>query len=431
MSSLGRGKPSSAKVGLFDRMLRIEERERFVAHITRAEGSLDDERCRECVEYALSEQCARDLERLRAGDYFLDYPTKFVVPKTTSDRKRTLYIFKAGNDHFLLRLIAFGLRPTSETLPDTLYSFRPDKSGVAMVREAHRVNANGELYALRSDVRHYCNMIDPDLTVSVLERYLSDDPDLLSFFAWLLRRRRCYEWGECVEDNTGGLPGTAVSNFFMGIYLLDADARISSLEGCCYYGRYGDDVVAFFDSEKSVNEGYRVLLEELERVGLEPNFEKTKLIMPGEPIEIMGVEMRHGQIDVSRRTTERLKKRLRRRAQDASIQKKAEGLSADEAGRRIIKMIERTFCNPEANAHVLTWSRWAFPLITSADSLKELDAYAQKCIRYVMTGTWGKGQYRVKYSKLRALGYHPQVGKYYDYVNSCDSAKLDSNESDT
>lgn len=413
MGAMVQNADSGERVGLFERMMRLEERQRFAAHILDKDNARDEEKNAACAEYVLTDQCVRDLERLQKGDYYFDYPTRVAIPKSNSDRMRILYIFRTGNEHALLRLITYGLRPLCTTLPSTLYSFRSDKSSVELIRDAHSVYRSAPVHAIRSDVRDYGCSMDPDLLISILERYVGDDPTLFNFFKWLLKREKAYEWGELREFKTGGFPGTAVSNFFMAIYLLDIDAAVSAAEGCLYYGRYGDDVVAFFDTEENLHKAHRLFLDEIAAHKLTLNPDKTGLVGPDEPIELMGVEMCGTRVYPCERGMNRLKKRLRRRAQEISIRKKKEGLSDDEAGRLIVEAVNRTFYNPDAPRHTLTWARWAFPLITDGESLKELDAYAQKCIRYVMTGTWGKGQYRVRYSKLQALGYVPQNAKYY------------------
>lgn len=414
MSAQGHTAACLEEAGLFERVMSLETREQFAARVRGRSTPLSEERDAACVEYVMSEQCVRDLERLREGDFFLDYPTRISVPKSDSDRRRVLYVFKGGNDHSLMRLIAYGLRPVCRRLPDTLYSFRPDRTSVDMVKDACRANRDGSRYVLKADIRDYACSIDPETLLTVISPLLKGDPELLSFFSWLLRRGKCYEQGVLTDCDAGALPGAAASNFFMAAYLIDMDEAIASSEGCVFYGRYSDDIVAFFDTEEHALEGRRLLIDEIARKKLAFNMDKCSFFKPGDRIELLGFELEGGEIDPGRRSVDRVKKRLRRCAQEVSKRKRTEGLTADEAGRLIIEAVDRTFGDPRDSLRGLTWNRWAFPVITRVDALKELDECAQKCIRYVMTGTWGKAQYRVRYSKLRELGYRPQVSGYYD-----------------
>lgn len=399
--------------GLLERMARLEERERFATHVATKLGDLSRDLDVACIDYVMSDQCVRDLERLRAKDYFLDYPTRILIPRTNSKRKRVLFVFKTGNEHALVRLISYGLRPVCRDLPPTLYSFRPNKTSLDMLRDARTASLAGEHHVLRADISDYGCSIDPELALLPLGRILRNDPELLSFLTWLLMRGKYYEMGTLVEGTTGALPGTAVSNFLMGIYLTDTDTAVAQTPGCSYYGRYGDDVVAFFDTKEHAEQGYSLFKSNVEQLKLNLNADKTQLFEPGDRIELMGFEIERNQIDLSRRSIERVKKRLRRRTREVALQKRQQRLSAEEAGRLIIKEVEHTFWHPETPLHTLSWRRWAFPVVTKTDGLRELDEYAQKCIRYVMTGTWGRGQYRVSYNQLRALGYCPQVSQFY------------------
>ena len=73
----------------------------------------------------------------------------------------------------------------------------------------------------------------------------------------------------------------------------------------------------------------------------------------------------------------------------------------------------KLFDNPVA--HELTWARWYFPIINTAESLKELDAYAQQCIRFLATGSYGNKKFRFAYADMKALGYVTLVNRYYSF----------------
>lgn len=75
-------------------------------------------------------------------------------------------------------------------------------------------------------------------------------------------------------------------------------------------------------------------------------------------------------------------------------------------------MNRKLFENPKHSE--LTWCRYYFPLITSDKKLKELDAYIQMCIRYVMFESHGKKTYNLRYEQMKALGYRNLVHEFYE-----------------
>jgi hypothetical protein len=65
--------------------------------------------------------------------------------------------------------------------------------------------------------------------------------------------------------------------------------------------------------------------------------------------------------------------------------------------------------------HELTWARWYFPMITTAESLKIIDQYSQNCIRYLATGKHTKSAYNFRYEDIKKLGYISLVNAYYSH----------------
>jgi len=87
--------------------------------------------------------------------------------------------------------------------------------------------------------------------------------------------------------------------------------------------------------------------------------------------------------------------------------------SKDEhAVRAYIKHINRKFFdNPIHNE--ITWCRWYLPVINTPNTLKEIDAYIQQNIRYIVTGKYSKSNYNYRYETMRELGLRSLVNEYY------------------
>ena len=66
---------------------------------------------------------------------------------------------------------------------------------------------------------------------------------------------------------------------------------------------------------------------------------------------------------------------------------------------------------PEDND--LSWSSWFFSVITTTESLKIIDLYAQDCIRFIISGKRNKKRFDTRYSDIKKLGYRNLVHEYY------------------
>ena len=87
-------------------------------------------------------------------------------------------------------------------------------------------------------------------------------------------------------------------------------------------------------------------------------------------------------------------------------------LSAEEAIRRYIAVFNIKFYE-NRNENDLTWARWFFPIITTSETLAELDRYMVECIRFIRTGKHTKANYRLRYETIKSLGFRSLVHEYY------------------
>ena len=107
---------------------------------------------------------------------------------------------------------------------------------------------------------------------------------------------------------------------------------------------------------------------------------------------------------------------MRIRAKRIGLDRKKCYRSPEEKARHLIRLNRGTFYGKPGSSN-LSWTQWAFPVITKIDGLHALDLYNQHCIRYVLTGKWSDSQYRVTYDELKALGYDSLVRAYYSQKN--------------
>ena len=399
-------------MGVFEKASEIGTREAFLkARIkSRKESTGEIEEIRA---YILSDRCVRDIDRLREGDYFLDFPRYRLIPKNFQDKKRAIYIFD-GEQGQLIRLLAYAIRGLEDTIfSDRLFSFRSDKSAKDLLHEVVENKEIGNMYILKSDVSNYVGSIVPALIIPMLEDiFMPDDPAFFRFLEWLLSRNMVRNVdGKLIEHCPGGLGGVALGNLFMNIYLHEMDEYFAPR--AAFYSRYSDDILICARTYDEIKEYERRFHGFLDKLKLSTNNEKTMIVLPGEAFDFLGMEICGSRIRISEHSMLKIKRKLRLFTYRALRRRNNGEISPDEAARELISGFNRSFFGNRGSKHGMTWARWAFPVITDTSSLEEIDHYFQDSIRYVLYGSMKKRNRRISYEKLSELGYRSLVYYYY------------------
>ncbi len=392
-------------MGILDRVRTQEVREAFIRYRTRKE-SYNKEEAENMAAYILSDECARDIDRMIRGEYRLSPPFHYRIPKDLSGRKRHVYSFK-GTENYLLKLIAFGLRGYDGMFSDSLYSFRTSRTAQDFLRILRDNKERSQYYIIKADVTNYVGSIVPEKIIPRLEQLFSGDPSFIELLKALLLRRECIEPdGSVVSCEPGGLGGISLANLFMNVYLMEMDEYFDSRAPL--YCRYSDDVIIFARSRQEAEDYLKVFQRILEEKELKTNSEKTCLIEPGEEVEILGCKLKDGKMDIADHAKGRLKRKIRMKARRLNREKWKNGLSDEECGRIMVQYCNRLFFGGGI-AHQLTWAKWLFPVITDTAGLRELDRYVQNAIRFSITGTMAGRRYRIRYQELKEMGYRSLV----------------------
>lgn len=365
-------------------------------------------------EYITGEGLARDVERLRRGDWFLDLPHLTEIAKDTTGEKRSLYIFR-GTDQFLLGLMGYALKHLYDHLfTDGLYSFRLNKNNRTLVEDIHRQISNGDntpYFAFKTDMKSYSTNIDQDILIRKLSGIFAHDPEFMAFLEWLIRRNQYRHNGQVIDRYMSALPGCPLTGFFTNIYLMDIDEYFQT--HCDFYCRFTDDILVL------CREDHRIftLLIKLRDMARENRLElkkvKTELFAPNEPITIVGMRFEGSQIGISRETLKKIKCKEKIAAKKAVQDMRRTGITHEEAARRFLRETLRPFVSMDEKKNTNYAMRY-FPFVTNDDGFRELDHWIQHCARYVLTEKWGKAQYRASYSKLKSLGYVSLVHLYHN-----------------
>ncbi len=362
----------------------------------------------ELLSFIQEKKYVRLVKQLVAGESF-DYPTKKLINKMNSEKKRVVYTF--GEDEtWILKLMSYLLYRYDYIMPDNLYSFRKNYGARRAIRKMVDTKGIDEMYYYKADISDYFNSVDINKLLQILKSFMTDDEELYLFFEKLLTADKAYFEGQLITEKRGVMAGCPVAPFLANVYLLDLDRKFEQAQ--IPYARYSDDIICFADSIEN-RERYRSdIIAFIQDYGLSINTKKEYVGNSGETWEFLGIAYRNGNIDLSAATIQKMKGKIRRKARALYRWKVKKSIPADTAMKTFIRIFNHKFFDAK-DANDLTWSRWFFPLINVDVSLKEIDEYMQQNIRYIATGRHNKANYRIDYATLKKCGYRSLVNEYY------------------
>ena len=349
-------------------------------------------------------------EKIAHGERFA-LPEKAVISKLSSQKKRIVYTYPPAENTVMKLLTYLILRKYDGLFSSGLYSFRPGRTAKDAVRSLRKAIRGRSMAAYKVDIHDYFNSIPIPRLVPMMEDALADDPELLRFLRSLLEEPCVTDHGKTITEQKGIMAGTPLSSFFANLYLKELDRSFE--EQKIPYARYSDDIIVFAESMEEVREHAAKIRQFLSEKGLTVNPEKESFFEPGAPWVFLGFIVDGRTIDIAPATVRKLKQKMRRKTRALARWKKRNGESGERAARAFIRLFNRKLLE-NARDNELTWSHWFFSMINTTCSLKEIDSYAQECIRYLLSDTRTKARFRVSYEKIRSLGYRNLVHAYYE-----------------
>ncbi len=348
-------------------------------------------------------------DQLQNPNYCFAPPIKNVINKSGTNKKRIVYTYN-DSEAIVLKVMNFLLYRYDYKINPNCYSFRKNSSAKDAIKAVLKIKNLDSLFCLKVDISNYFNSIPAKRLCEKLEYIMSDDKETYGFLKRLLLSNEAIEKGQLITENRGAMAGTPISPFFANIYLKNLDEYFEQ-KGILYF-RYSDDIIMFFSSFKELKSEYETLKNMLFEEGLQINPDKVSIGAPNGPWEFLGIGYDNGIIDLSNVTINKLKAKIRRKAHTLYRWRKRRGATFEQTAKVMIRVFNRKFYD-DTDQHSFTWSRWFFPLINTDLSLKELDAYLLQYIRYLNKGRHYKGNYKIKYDDIKALGYRSLVNEYY------------------
>ena len=348
-------------------------------------------------------------DAIRRGDPF-PLPERAVISKMASQKKRVVYCYPSDENTVLKLLTWLLLRRYDGIFVDNLYSFRPGRAAKDAVRRLRSVPDIRSMYAYKADISNYFNSVPVDRLLPMLKDVMQDDPALFTFLKALLTEPEVLENGKPLTEQKGIMAGTPLSAFYANLYLRELDLHFEALG--IPYARYSDDIILFASTREETGRHAAFAREYIAAAELTLNPDKEQFTSPEEGWTYLGFYYLDGVIDLAPASLIKMKQKMRRKTRALERWRKRNALKREKAARAFIRVFNsKLFENPSDND--LTWAYWYFPVLTTADSLREIDLYAQDCIRYLLTGTRTKARYNARYEDLKRLGYRSLVHEYH------------------
>ena len=340
----------------------------------------------------------------------LPLPSKSVISKMSSQKKRTVYKYPYDFNMILKLLTYLVLRKYDSIYSSNLYSFRPGLCAKDAITAICRTKDLHSLYSYKIDVSDYFNSIPVPNICEVLDNTITDDDKLLMFMKKLLNEPCVISGNDTVTEQKGIMAGTPIASFYADLYLKDLDEWFD-LRGITY-ARYSDDIIVFAKTENEISKYREVILNKLSEKGLKVNPDKEFYGRPEDGFTFLGVQVKNGDIDIAPASVVKLKGKMRRKARALERWRDRENLDTRKSAAAFIRIFNHKLLEVNEDSD-LTWSLWFFPVITTTKSLHEIDLYAQELLRYLISGKHTKSRFNVRYEELKELGYRSLVNEYY------------------
>ncbi|HEY9575629.1 MAG TPA: reverse transcriptase/maturase family protein [Lachnospiraceae bacterium] len=336
---------------------------------------------------------------------------KMIINKQSSQKSRVVYSYPYKENMVLKLLTYLMLRKYNSIFCKNLYSFRPGKSASHAIRMLRVREGIDKKYAYKVDVSNYFNSIPVSRLLPILRETLVEDLPLYDFLKDLLEEEFVIDKGKVIREQKGIMAGTPIACFYANLYLSDMDKEFFRQN--ILYARYSDDIILFGDSQKEVELYAKKVRGCLLEKGLEINPQKEIFTSPKDGFTFLGFSYKKGVTDIAPVTVEKLKKKMRRKTRALKRWSDRKHLAGEKAAAAFIRIFNAKLLENPRNGE-LSWKHWFFSMITTSESLHEIDKYAQDCLRFLISKKRSKGRYQVRYEDLKSLGYQSLVHAYYE-----------------
>ena len=118
-------------------------------------------------------------------NYNFSYPLKKEISKMGKSKKRIVYIYPR-EENYIFKFISSKFYKYEYLFTNNLYSYRKNLLVKDAIKKISRFDNKNNMYIYKVDISNYFNSIDIDILISILEKYITDDIELLNFLKRVL-----------------------------------------------------------------------------------------------------------------------------------------------------------------------------------------------------------------------------------------------------
>ncbi len=371
---------------------------------------ISDKEKEELNKYITSQRYLDIASKISSNSYTFSIPTKHLISKGHSGKKRIVYTF-TNDEMIILKFISFLLYEYDYLFSPNLYSFRKSSGVKNAIYKISKLKNIKNMYGYKVDISNYFNSINTEILLKNLEKDLKDK-ELYSLIKSMLSNKQVIYNNEVINEEKGVIAGAPTSSFLANYYIKEIDEYFWK-QNVVYY-RYADDIIIFCNSEDELVKNVEELKRFISKYKLSINKEKEHYYKPGEKWEFLGFSFKDKTIDISSNSTRKIKAKIRRTARGLRRWMIRNNKDYKLAVKAMNRKYNRKFFGKLDNTE-LSWKYWFFPVINTTSSLKIIDNYMQQEQRYIATGKHNKMNFKkVPYLVLKECGYRALVNEYYD-----------------
>lgn len=358
------------------------------------------------------EECRRFL--LQAGRPFQPLILRR-IPKDVPGKYREIYLMTL-RDRVIQKALAEGLASSLDRFfYPNLYSYRKGKffGTMAAARKVRLFLKEHQppVYAFKTDIKDYFDSMNQRRLLTTFERYLPDEPEVLSLLDKFLHQQRSFD-GILSSPIQGISTGSSLSPFCANLFLVDLDARMFRTGHT--YLRYGDDIVLLAETKETLEKGRNLILEQLHQNGLHLSEGKTCITSSDQPLDYLGYRFANGRVQVGETAIKRFRRWIieqlpRYRYQNASNR-------TEEDKKALLKRILSDLyasAMDSLGSRQLPWIK-GFPVVNDDQSIRALDRFIKKRIRLCISGGDSSKNYAsIPESWFREAGFQSLTALYY------------------
>lgn len=239
-------------------------------------GGIDEVTITDVESYGIEKFLAEIRDTLMDNRYKAP-PVKRVFIAKADGKQRPLGI-PTVKDRVIQMAVKLMIEPLFEAdFKENSYGFRPKRSAKMALEEVRKSCNNKGYYVIDADIKSYFDHINHEKLMLLIEQRISDRRILKLIRNWLTAG--VLNEGILEESTIGSAQGGVISPLCANIYLNVLDT-IWERQGKQYgkLVRYADDLVIICKNKKSATHAMGILKAVMQKLELELNIEKTKVI---------------------------------------------------------------------------------------------------------------------------------------------------------